>query len=621
MNMSFEDELVHCFLDEAIDSLEEWECACLELERAPDKESLDKLFRSAHNLKGASRAVGLEEFGSCVHVIEDVINLLRANELEIAPEVLDFLLQAQSFLTGWVEQLRDDTSFVPNSTEIRASAEVYLKSPGKEPSPSPVVEDTAREVSASCAEEPALLTSKAQAGEEQESPEASVDIAEDDLEAVFAAELEKYQATHSDTDAPANASECESPELEEAALTAAPTEEEIPLPAEELSAPIANLSSQKEEEKAPPEPQNSSSSRRKAEPSAGSTIRIAASKIDELIQLIGELSINQSILYQGRKEGTLQSDICKNAINQSNKITKELHTKVLTLNMQPVQSLFQRLERVARDVARSQGKQIDIVLEGAQVELEKTVLERITDPLIHILRNAVDHGVENSEERAKTDKPEVATITLSASHDVGGVCIKISEDGKGLNTEKICEKGLERGIIPPHANWTPDEINQIIFLPGFSTAEKVTDVSGRGVGMDVVTTAIEALRGSIQLKSVQGKGTTFTIMLPTTMSIIDALVVTIDKVAYAVPTFELSEIIDLSTQKIDVTGTDGRMLSLRGAVVPVESLDHYLPALEGLKQNTADTPVDNETSGEPALIVRNGEKSVAFEVDSILGQQ
>jgi two-component system chemotaxis sensor kinase CheA len=197
----------------------------------------------------------------------------------------------------------------------------------------------------------------------------------------------------------------------------------------------------------------------------------------------------------------MNSKISANALALSQKISKELHNKALSLRMQPVQGLFQRLERVIRDVARAQTKNIQVNHIGTEVELDKTVIERITDPLIHVVRNAVDHGVETVEQRAASEKASPAILTLTAQQDATDVCITISDDGRGIDPERVRNKAIEKGLISRDANLTKEELINLIFLPGFSTAEKVTDISGRGVGMDVVMKAIQALQGSIQVSN------------------------------------------------------------------------------------------------------------------------
>lgn len=351
---------------------------------------------------------------------------------------------------------------------------------------------------------------------------------------------------------------------------------------------------------------------------ADETIRISSHKLDELIQLFGELSIHQGIIYEARKTDELDSRSAQHAMHLSYKIAKELHTKALTLRMQPLYGLFQKLERTVRDVARTQGKKIRVALEGVDVELDKTVIEQIADPLMHIVRNAVDHGIEDPELRVALGKPAEAEIRLVAVQDSAGVRLTVGDDGRGLDEERIKSKALEKGLIRPDAVITSEQIRKLIFLPGFSTSEKVTDISGRGVGMDVVMSSVQSLRGQLDVDSVAGKGTSISIVLPTSLSIVDALVVKVKHQRYAIPMQELTEIIDLDSYTVEHSGNKGLMISLRGEVVPVEALADYMPTLPGQGRTVASSDGDH---GVPALLVREGVRAIAFKIDTIVSQQ
>lgn len=533
-----DEELLSCFLDEATDTLSSWERACLDLESNQDEETFNSLFRAAHNLKGASRSVGLESFGSFVHIVEDVITRVIKKELPLTSEVLSLLLDSQVFLFEWVEGLRTNYQFTNVNEELSKRVISYG--------------DSHKEVT----------------------------------------RKEKYYTQ----DEPLN-------ELDALFL-------QIKAETEEAIKKNTELEPQNvvEENKI----KNESSKNIKSE----ETIRVAANKLDELIQLIGELTIHQSIIYQGRRSGNLQQKFFQNAITLSNKIIKDLHTTALSLRMQPVQGLFQRIERVAKDVARTQDKKITIKLDGTDVELDKTVIEKITDPLVHVIRNAVDYGIEDTPQRLESKKSAIANVSISATQDANTVCIKVSDDGKGLNTQRVRMKAIEKGLIKESDDLTEKEIQNLIFLPGFSTAEKVTDISGRGVGMDVVLRAVQTLHGTIEVTSIQGVGTTFSVTLPTSVSIIDGLVVKVNELRYVVSMHELTEIIDLSNYSIEHTGQKGKMLSLRGGVIPLTSLRSYIDTgyQETLGNNSKERSI-------PALIVRNGTNTIAFEIDGVLGQQ
>lgn len=351
------------------------------------------------------------------------------------------------------------------------------------------------------------------------------------------------------------------------------------------------------------------------------SVRVASNKLDMLIQLVGELSTQQAIVWHGRQNGMLHSKSCDNAIQLIQKNSKDLQLLALTLRMQPLQSLFQRLERAGRDLARAQSKKIDIVCKGEHVELDRAVIERISEALMHVIRNAVDHGIEDPVARFDANKPPTATISLEGSQEPGGILITIRDDGRGLNTERILKKALERGLVSPEQKFSEAEVQRFIFLHGFSTAEKVTDISGRGVGMDVVKTAVQSIGGSISVASQNGAGTTFSISLPTTLSIVDSLILEVSASRYAIPVQDVSEIVDLGSYKMENAASRGRLLSLRKSLIPVEHLSEHLPPCHQLSKPLTEKNSPAQNSIQTALIVRAGTDCLAFQVDRILGQQ
>jgi two-component system, chemotaxis family, sensor kinase CheA len=662
MSGDFDAEIIECFLDEAIDSLKEWEKACIDLEKQKGgQDNYDALFRCAHNLKGASRAVGLEAFGTAVHCIEDYIQELRKGELPTTPKSITLLLESQVLLEEWVNGLRDDSSFALDHSEIIEKFK-ELADHGEEHSEcnddnEPTIhllEDTALKQSQP---EPAHFTQvqhepvdeleaaflnavqEYQNGtvlmSERNTQSLSVNTSQDtkevkkteqvdELESAFFEAVRQYQEEvnpHSDKGEKILA---DTPQVEHCTKI-----EEIPSSEikKAINAPEksvdADITEKKIEKTSTQEPASSAQKEQKADASKNQkkgdeTIRVAAHKLDELIQLVGELSIHQSIVMQGRRNNNLGTKMCQNAIILATKITKDLQASALSLRMQPVEGMFQRLERVARDVARNQGKQIEIIVDGTEVELDRTVIEKMTDPLIHVVRNAVDHGIETSEERKQTAKSQYAQVILQAVQDASGVVIRIIDDGRGLNADKVFKKAVEKGLVKADEKLTQQQIYNLIFLPGFSTAEKLTDISGRGVGMDVVLKAVQGLRGTVDVNSELGKGSIFNITLPTSLSIMDALIVKINESRYAVPMHQLTEIIDTTNFSIETSGNKGKMIDLRGEVVPIETLHGYLKSKVTDKNSFKKGNIDDKL---PALIVKENDKYVAFQVDTILGQQ
>ncbi|MFK8136966.1 MAG: chemotaxis protein CheA [Bdellovibrionales bacterium] len=562
---AIDQEILELLFDEASEAMEEWEQKCLLLEKDPSAQNLDALFRVAHNVKGASRSVGLMDLGAFVHIAEDLINIIKNNPTLVSSEVVGVLLDSQSLLSNWIEELRSDSTFLPNTKELKAKILLSIGSLQSGPLGSESSEiDVATNSKTEVKEDIALNSSSIES--------VPVDI------------CKVQEAVTVNTNSPENKKDVS----ESATKT-------VPIEVKEKKKPIKKKEAASRPDK---------------------TIRVSANKLDELMQLIGELSIHQSIVSHSKQLGELGSDISSNAIYLSNKITKDLQSLTLSLRMQPVAGLFQRLERVGRDVAKTQEKTISFILEGTEVSLDKTVIERVTDPLIHVIRNAVDHGVELNQDRGEKGG---ASITIGAHQDASGVVITVEDDGKGIDPKDIYKKAVNKGLISEDLELSKSEILQLVLLPGFSTKEVVTDISGRGVGMDVVKQAVDELGGVIEISSDMGKGTSFRITLPTNLSIIDALVVKIGRSNYAVAMKELVEIIDLQEYVLENSGEKGHMINLREIIVPVESLLEYLPAVN--EEFFTESSSNDQGDGQPALVVKDGSHQIAFTVDDILGQQ
>jgi len=338
------------------------------------------------------------------------------------------------------------------------------------------------------------------------------------------------------------------------------------------------------------------------------TVRVSARKIEQLLEIMGELSIHQSVIFHSLGGIADSSSQLNHSSYLARKITRELYEKTLSLRMVPVQPVFQRLERSVRELAGSLDKLVDVEVNGGEVELDKTVCEKIVEPLTHMVRNSIDHGLETPEVRVQAGKDPVGKVKINAVQDSSGVHLWIEDDGKGLNQEKILSRAIANGIISPDTQLEPSEVFALIFLPGFSTAEKVTDVSGRGVGMDVVMRTVESLKGEIKIGSTPGKGTQFRISIPTTLSIIDSLIVSLKGIDYAVPVSAVDEIIHLNEFEYD---ENDRMIRIHNKVIPVYSLSDCLNS----KGN------GEKINHKSMLISKFANERVAFKVDRIVEQQ
>jgi len=350
-------------------------------------------------------------------------------------------------------------------------------------------------------------------------------------------------------------------------------------------------------------------------PAEEEQLRISAKKTDLLLNLVGELVVNQTILQELNNRGESGTPRAQQTITYISKIVSDVQSVSMSLRLTSVKPLFQKLRRAVRDVASELAKEIDYVDEGDHVELDKTVIDRMVDPLTHMVRNAVDHGIENAEERVAAGKPPLAKVVLSAVANDDRVIISLSDDGKGLNKAKIVSKALERGLITETeaSHLTPHEIHSLIFRSGFSTKEAVSAISGRGVGMEVVQKAVDEMKGTIQIESEEGKGTTFRISLPLSLSIIGGMVVRLQRQNYVVPISQLLETIELSKLSIETSTAKGQMVKLRNEVLPIYNLSSALM----MKRPT----VKANQIKRPALVTICDGKKVSFEVDEIVGQQ
>ena len=339
------------------------------------------------------------------------------------------------------------------------------------------------------------------------------------------------------------------------------------------------------------------------------TVRVDRQRLDELINQIGELVIGASMVEQ--EIASIAGGRGLESLSGLGKIVRDLQEMSLGLRMVPIAATFQKMNRVIRDVAKKVGKQINFVTSGDETELDKSVVDQISDPLVHMVRNAADHGVETPEDRIAAGKPAEGTVTLRAYQQGGNVYIELIDDGRGLNRKRILAKAVERGLIPADANLSDAEICNLIFLPGFSTAAAVTDVSGRGVGMDVVRRNVEALQGSVSVKSEEGKGSTITVRLPLTLAILDGLLVRLSDEVFVIPLLSVIESICVNANEIHNIVGVGEVISLRGEVVPLLRLHHALN-IQGKEQGDEQGLL---------VIVEDQGRRLALRVDDLIGQQ
>jgi len=340
------------------------------------------------------------------------------------------------------------------------------------------------------------------------------------------------------------------------------------------------------------------------------TVRVDIEKLDNLMNLVGEL-----VMHKGRLEQIgLSHQIAElnEAVEEINRVSADLQSVVMKVRMVPVEQVFNRFPRMVRDLAKDLGKQVDFIVEGKETELDRTVIDEIGDPLVHLLRNAVDHGLEFPQERVKLGKPQNGKVVLRARHEGNNVYIEVEDDGKGIDLNRVLERAIDRGLVNPARaeKMAPEEIIEFLYCPGFSTAQSVTDISGRGVGLDVVKSKLEALNGEIFIDSTPGKGTKFKIKLPLTLAIIQALIVAVRNEVYAIPLSSVDETTMISKDDIKMVHSQ-EVIMLRGSVLPLLRLANLLevPDEEGAEKEMY------------VVVVRKGEKQVGLVVDTLIGQQ
>jgi len=580
----FEKEMKSCFLDEASQLLEDAEQNFMVLESSKDDlKVVENLFRLAHNLKGGARAVGFAEMAEFTHVLESLLLKLKNKEISATTNTVSLLLACNDHLRNSIQSLREDFGHKIDSTELLSRLQAQIDGVAEgEPEP----EGESSPVSAPESDVQSLLEAASQFAEEAMAAGFENEATEEVVpSASIPAVPEQLEATVSVMQAP------------RASLTEPPAPTLTP-----IGAGVGGSANS-----VPPPPPPAS---KKAGAAEDESIRVSLKRLEALIDNVGELVILQTVLNQQKSQ--INSPLIHRTIGQLGKITKDIQEISMSLRMVPLKQTFQKMQRIVRDTANALGKDIQFVMEGEHTEIDKTVVDHLGDPLVHLVRNAVDHGIDSLEDRERLKKPKAGMITLGAFHRGGQIVIEVRDDGKGLDGEKLRAKAIEKGILRPEQKLTPQECQALIFAPGFSTKEQVTEVSGRGVGMDVVKTNIEKrLSGEIELESEIGKGTCVRIKLPLTLAIIDGMVVQSNNDRFVIPLGQVFE--SLQPQKEDVSFVSGlgEVLTLRGEHLPLYRLSKLIT-------NKPDT---REITSGIAIVVRSGDKPFCILVDDIFGQQ
>jgi len=543
------EELLQDFLLEASDLLADVDSKLMDLEKSPDdKNILNVIFRGFHTIKGGAGFLNATELVTLCHLTENLFDKLRNAELHLNPGLLDVILAATgdvrlmfNDLGRGVQPQRAPQAVLDALEAALKGKEVSMNGAAKAAAPAPAAPPVS-----------AALQAAAQNGP--------------DWNAL-------YQTIVGG--APA------------APVAAAPVAA-VPVPAPVASPSAAEIDEEKLKQSAfgrrtedvPGRPAAASASRREAEPAAkDNTIRVDTDRLDQVLNLSGEIGLTKnrlthlrSDILQGRSDAeTLKS--LDESVSQLDMLVVSLQNAVMNTRMQPIGRLFKKYPRLARDLARQLGKDVELVLSGEETEIDKTMIEDLNDPLVHLVRNAVDHGVESAEQRAAAGKPVKSSVYLSARQEGDHILISIADDGKGMRPEMIRSKAIEKGLITPEAASALDDSGSLnlIFLPGFSTKDEISSVSGRGVGMDVVKTNISKLNGSITIDSEPGRGSTFTISLPLTLAILPVLLLKLSDQPFAVPLSMVREIMSVTQEGQQLISGKPTMV-VRGEVLPVRSL-------------------------------------------------
>ncbi|WP_058911361.1 chemotaxis protein CheA [Entomohabitans teleogrylli] len=582
------------FFDEADELLADMERHLLALEpEAPDPERLNAIFRAAHSIKGGAGTFGFQTLQETTHLLENLLDFARRGELRLNAAIISLFLETKDIMQDQLNACKnaqdpDIDSFAGICDALRQLA---LEAAGTASASAPLtVVDATRDapllrvvLSQLQGRECELLLEElgnlGQVTQILQQDAAKLDVvlessvSQEDIAAVLCFVIEPQQIVF-------------------AAL------EESPQPASEPPAPrIAPTPVRDAAEKTARAPESTS-------------IRVAVEKVDQLINLVGEMVITQSMLAQlsGQLDPVTHSELMT-SMGQLERNARDLQESVMSIRMMPMEYVFSRFPRLVRDLAARLDKQVELTLAGTATELDKSLIERIIDPLTHLVRNSLDHGIETADQRLAAGKPACGQLALSASHQGGNICIEVADDGAGLNRQRILARAREQGIAVNEA-MSDDDVAMLIFAPGFSTAEQVTDVSGRGVGMDVVKRNIQQMGGQVEIASRPGRGTAVRILLPLTLAILDGMSVQVGDEIFILPLSAVMESLQPGPQALHPLAGGERMLEVRG---------EYLPLIELWKVFDVQGARTEATRGI-VVILQSASRRYALLVDQLLGQ-
>ncbi|MFT5290370.1 MAG: two-component system chemotaxis sensor kinase CheA [Planctomycetota bacterium] len=562
-----DDETLPEFLEESMTHLEDVEAALLEMDENPeDTESLNRAFRAFHTIKGVAGFLNLEPIVRLAHRTETLLEAFRSEALICTHAHTDLVLMSKDMMAEMMSALAGEAApLCWKVDELVVALEQAIKGE------IPMLTVTSAVASEVTEEEIPMEQAAAPAG-------IPMDDEEEELAAI----------------APSSESTVEATPASQAA-----------------SAPVAG-SAPAIAEVDVPTPKEAPAKARRVKSIA--SVKVGTQRLDSLVDMVGELLIAQQMVTQEPAlKGIVSEDLARK-LSHVAKITRDLQEGAMSLRMVTLNSTFQKMTRLVRDVAKKSKKQVALAVLGEDTELDRNVVEQIADPLVHLIRNAVDHGLESTADRIAAGKPAKGTVQLNAYHQGGSIVIDVSDDGGGLNCDRILAKAKESGLVSQDVRREDigdEEIQRMIFQAGFSTAAEVSDISGRGVGMDVVRRNIEGMRGRIDIKSELGKGTTMSLRLPLTLAIIDGMVVSVGSGRFIIPTLNIEQSFQPTTEQLHSVLGEGSVVNVRGKLLPIQHLKHVFGLYEG---------IDELEEGILLLVESNGTRSCIL-VDEIIGQQ
>ncbi|MBA0162278.1 chemotaxis protein CheA [Pectobacterium versatile] len=607
------------FFDEADELLADMEQHLLLLDPSePDTEQLNAIFRAAHSIKGGAGTFGFKALQETTHLLENLLDGARRGEMRLSTDIINLFLETKDIMQDQLDAYK--TAQEPNAESFeyicQALRQLALESKADgdaaQSDASAATQHSASPASngkgemrialtgLKSQEIPQMLEELGNLGtvKDPHQTDTSVEVtlvtseSEDDISAVLCFVLEPEQISFKSAVAsqPAVAEVVETLTVVEApVVAAAPVAPSAPVAAKPQAAPENGKNKAK---------------------TGDTSIRVAVEKVDQLINLVGELVITQSMLAQRSSEldPVAHGDLL-NSMGQLERNARDLQESVMSIRMMPMEYVFSRFPRLVRDLAAKLDKQVELTLMGSSTELDKSLIERIIDPLTHLVRNSLDHGIESPDKRVAAGKAAVGNLTLSAEHQGGNICIEVIDDGAGLNRERILAKALSQGLAVSDS-MSDEEVGMLIFAPGFSTAEKVTDVSGRGVGMDVVKRNIQEMGGHVEIHFQAGKGTTIRILLPLTLAILDGMSVKVNKEVFILPLNAVMESLQPQSEDLYPLAGGERVLQVRGEYLPLVELFHIFD-VDGAKTDATQGIV---------VILQSAGRRYALLVDQLIGQ-